>query len=746
MKTKAVSLLLFILYASSFAQPDIELIRYYGEIGRDQFFDIYETVSGDFYVCGSLANNAWLLKINDRGVIQWEIRLNGGGLYSVIEADNGDAIATGCINRLATFCIIRVQPDGDVVWTTTYGNGAGRAIIELKAGDFIAAGVGSGDNDNGRMIRVNGGGETTWDRSYETQAERSTINAIRETERGIVGVGSTRGGGWILKVDFDGDTLWSRIYPNGMGNSFTTLISSPRGGFETGASSNGFTLHHFNENGEISATHNYNFGTLLYSINKLSDGGLILVGQTRENQDYPAALRTDSDYNLVWSSEFEDLVDRDGPNGINWLQSVIVTDNDKIMAVGSLYNPDEVLRDDAVLIRFEPDGMSPFIFYRTPEDSLLETLIGDSIQFIVRARDRHGRELSYSWFRENVDLGISDTTITAHFDQFGIDTISCHVSNGEWTSATGWIVTVSDLFIARHTPDTLDLTLRRGVSQTFTLDSVAAIQDNDPIQYLWTLTDLTNQQSNEIGEDSSVTVDFFRSGNYAVTGEAYRGDASDAVTWRVAVRGAVLDFVPPALELTVRTDTTLHFEVFAFNPGSDSLSYAWYFGEDLIGLDSAAEVIFGPEEGIYTISAVVMDGMEGDTVIWSVRTVAPARIEDCRLKIADWGIKEVWPNPFNSQLTISIKLPSTSASASITIHDINGREVASLTGDPPFNSPPASKGGKESGSKQGGNSVTQSLSHSVTSTWDASDMPAGVYFVRLQAGNQIAVKKVVLMR
>jgi hypothetical protein len=393
-------------------------------------------------------------------------------------------------------------------------------------------------------------------------------------------------------------------------------------------------------------------------------------------------------------------------------------------------------------------------------------LSADSLLFDVEVVDLQNDSISYSWTLDD-DLVSTDTCVVLSFVRISEHNLICRVADTTGSDSTRWHITVSDLFIARHTPDTLDLTLRRGASQTFTLDSVAAIQDNDPIQYLWTLTDLTNQQSNEIGEDSSVTVHFVRSGNYAVTGEAYRGDASDVVTWRVAVRGAVLDFIPPSLDLTVRTDTTLHFEVFAFNPGSDSLSYAWYYGEDLIGLDSAAEVIFGPEEGEYQIRAVVMDGAEGDTVVWRVRTVTPDGIEDCRLKIADWGIKEVWPNPFNSQITIRYQsAESVQSAVRLTIHDISGREVARLTGNPPFNSPPASKGGKEgnsaskggkegnsaskggkeSGIKQGGNSVTQSLSHSVTSTWDASTMPAGVYLIRLQFGSNVAVKKVVLMR
>jgi hypothetical protein len=379
-------------------------------------------------------------------------------------------------------------------------------------------------------------------------------------------------------------------------------------------------------------------------------------------------------------------------------------------------------------MKIEPDIIQNQNIVISPEDTNFTILSGIQIDFSVSVEEGPWEEiLTYNWI--HLDTLISqDTTTTILFDSTGVFLVSCILRQDELTIAIRWHVTVSDLFIARHTPDTLDLMLRRGASQTFTIDSVAAIQGDDPIQYLWTLADLTNQQSEEIGEDSSVTVDFVRSGNYAVIGEAYRGDASDAVTWRVAVRGAVLDFVPPSLDLTVRTDTTLHFEVFAFNPVSDSLSYSWYFGEDLIGLDSAADVIFGSEEGLFQVSAVVMDGAEGDTVVWRVRTVTSDGIEDCRFKIADWGIKEVWPNPFNSELTISIHLygsssSSTSALTLLTIHDITGREVAEIDG----------KWKMENGTR-----------HSVT--WDASVFPAGIYLVRLQSGSNVGVKKVVLMR
>jgi len=88
-----------------------------------------------------------------------------------------------------------------------------------------------------------------------------------------------------------------------------------------------------------------------------------------------------------------------------------------------------------------------------------------------------------------------------------------------------------------------------------------------------------------------------------------------------------------------------------------------------------------------------------------------------------------FPNPFNSLTTISFGLDK-SAPTRLAIYDINGREVANLLAeDPPFNSPPASKGGK----------------HSVV--WEATDVPAGVYICRVETpGASLGSIKLFLMK
>ncbi|NUO82493.1 T9SS type A sorting domain-containing protein, partial [candidate division KSB1 bacterium] len=78
------------------------------------------------------------------------------------------------------------------------------------------------------------------------------------------------------------------------------------------------------------------------------------------------------------------------------------------------------------------------------------------------------------------------------------------------------------------------------------------------------------------------------------------------------------------------------------------------------------------------------------------------------------------PNPFNPTTLITFHLP-TSALATLKVFDLAGREVATLVH------------GKMSAGE-----------HQVY--FDASALAAGVYLYRLEAGEQVATRKLVLLK
>ena len=86
----------------------------------------------------------------------------------------------------------------------------------------------------------------------------------------------------------------------------------------------------------------------------------------------------------------------------------------------------------------------------------------------------------------------------------------------------------------------------------------------------------------------------------------------------------------------------------------------------------------------------------------------------------NFGISQNYPNPFNPSTNISFNIPKRSQ-VSLKVFDLLGREVATI--------------------------VSEEMSAgSYSRTWNAVNMPSGVYFYRLQSGSFNETKKLVLLR
>ena len=79
-----------------------------------------------------------------------------------------------------------------------------------------------------------------------------------------------------------------------------------------------------------------------------------------------------------------------------------------------------------------------------------------------------------------------------------------------------------------------------------------------------------------------------------------------------------------------------------------------------------------------------------------------------------------FPNPFNPSTTFKFALPKT-CFVNLTIYNENGQKIAITV-----------------------NSQMHSGIHQIT--FNASNLPSGVYYCRMQAGEFIAVKKMLLLK
>ena len=91
----------------------------------------------------------------------------------------------------------------------------------------------------------------------------------------------------------------------------------------------------------------------------------------------------------------------------------------------------------------------------------------------------------------------------------------------------------------------------------------------------------------------------------------------------------------------------------------------------------------------------------------------------------EYKLSQNYPNPFNPSTIIKYQIPKQvrddNANVSLKVYDILGREIATLVNEK---------------QKAGNYEVT----------WNADNVPSGIYFYRLRAGNFVEAKKMLLLK
>ena len=106
-----------------------------------------------------------------------------------------------------------------------------------------------------------------------------------------------------------------------------------------------------------------------------------------------------------------------------------------------------------------------------------------------------------------------------------------------------------------------------------------------------------------------------------------------------------------------------------------------------------------------------------------VYTIDKMVLDDNKIIPTEWSLASAYPNPFNPVTTISFGVPNaeTRHAVSLRVFDINGRLIETLIG-----------GQIEAGFH--------------TIEWNATGLPSGVYFFKMESGVFIKTQKVILMK
>ena len=202
---------------------------------------------------------------------------------------------------------------------------------------------------------------------------------------------------------------------------------------------------------------------------------------------------------------------------------------------------------------------------------------------------------------------------------------------------------------------------------------------------------------------------FERAGIFKSTNNGISWTAADSGLTAMAVRSLIAipngagrtDLFAGTTEgIFVSTDTGSTWATANFNQTSGNILALAVIGTNLFAATS--------DEGVWKRPLSEM--------VTSVKSLPDVRPKD-------FSLDQNYPNPFNPMTMIRYEIPDAGSHYIVTlqVYDLLGREVATLV-----------------------NEHKPAGSYSVQ--WNASNLPSGIYFYRLQAGTYTETKKLVLMK
>ena len=271
---------------------------------NDYAYSIQQTSDGGYIVVGYTTSNdedvsgnhgersfwgwwpedAWIVKLDSKGNIQWQRSLGGSdddAAYSVQQTSDGGYIVAGCtssndgdVNVLekhlkADIWIIKLDKKGNLQWQRILGGSSDEcpnAILQTQDGGYVIAG--------------------------HTFSKDGDVYGFHK--------GVFSGDAWIVKLDKRGNTQWQKTLGGFDSDEAYSVLQTPDGGYIIAGytcSSNGdvsenhggddFWIVKLNKNERIEwqKTLGGSDDEEAYSIQRTTDGGYVVAGYTESN-DY----------------------------------------------------------------------------------------------------------------------------------------------------------------------------------------------------------------------------------------------------------------------------------------------------------------------------------------------------------------------------------------------------------------------------------------------------------------------------
>jgi len=299
------------------SKGEVEWQKAFGGESSDGANSIQQTKDGGYIVAGwtnsfgSGGHDAYILKLNSKGEVEWQKTFGGKGddvANSIQQTTDGGHIVAGWTNSFGfgerDAYIFKLNSKGEVQWQETFGekyvNDEANSIQQTADGGYIVAGwtnsFGSGERD-AYIFKLNSKGEVQWQETFGEKYVNDEANSIQQTADGgyiVAGWTNSFGSAWwediyILKLNSKGDLEWQKTFGGEYGDGASSVQQTTDGGYivagwtvSLGSGGKDVCILKLSSKGEVEwqKTFGGEYGDGASSVQQTTDGGYIVAGWT----------------------------------------------------------------------------------------------------------------------------------------------------------------------------------------------------------------------------------------------------------------------------------------------------------------------------------------------------------------------------------------------------------------------------------------------------------------------------------
>ncbi len=382
----------------------------------------------------------WLMAYNDSGDSLWSQSWNLEGSedpYDVIKTPDNGLMICGILNAEddQNGFALKCSQNGDSLWSRIYGEDSSDAIRDVVIAPdntYLFCGYSasfSAMDTDAWLFKTDMSGEVIWNRVYGGEEFQYARRILLTSDNGMIVVGSNNAGAtesqdfYITKRDADGNSLWARLYGGLDADAAYAICEADSGGFAV-------------------AGRSYSSPSEDFDIWMLGFAGVSASFESDIQSGYqPLDVHffSSSSGNIIqweWDFDGDGTIDCGDPfPDYTYTEAGIY--NVMLRVNDGIYS-DTMLREAYIEVE---ENLPPEIVEFLPADTLLVINSGDEIRFRVTAEDDHNI-LHLSWWLNGDAVGVTNPMWIHRFDNTGIFTVICRVTDLGYTIDVEWTVEV----------------------------------------------------------------------------------------------------------------------------------------------------------------------------------------------------------------------------------------------------------------------------------------------------------------